>query len=262
MVGVTLVLGSIIGVQALKYDAPYEHYAHFQDLIDDYLGSATDINLPEGIISWWSFDDSSFSKFLGKTVDIAATNDGTLYGDTVYGPGISNSGLVFDGEGDYVRIPSDGSLNPADQLTVETWMRWDIEPRDGSGWANILYKDLEGKWYPSYQLQHNHDNSKFEFVVSTENSSNAYIWSSTAPQNGSWYHITGTYDGSKLKLYVNGELEKTRPLSGSVQISESDLYLATNGGSRYFSGNIDEVRVYERALPEDEIKRNYQEHSS
>jgi len=68
---------------------------------------------------------------------------------------------------------------------------------------------------------------------------------------GTWYHIAGTYDGFKLKIYVNGILENTLYQQGT-QRPASDFYFG-NGWSVPFEGKIDDVRIYNRALSDQEI---------
>ena len=68
---------------------------------------------------------------------------------------------------------------------------------------------------------------------------------------GTWTHIAGTYDGANLRLYVNGVLVKTQARTGTIFSSPNPLYIGGKGSQ--FSGLIDEVRVYNRALSAAEI---------
>jgi hypothetical protein len=69
-----------------------------------------------------------------------------------------------------------------------------------------------------------------------------------------WAHLAATFDGTNLRLYVNGTLVATRPASGSIVQSASPLQI---GGAStinsWFQGRIDEVRLYNRALTAQEI---------
>jgi hypothetical protein len=70
-----------------------------------------------------------------------------------------------------------------------------------------------------------------------------------------WTHLAATYNGSVLRLYVNGVQVKTRTLSGSIQTSASALRIGGNSiWGEYFSGLIDEVRIYNRSLTAAEIQ--------
>src|SRR5205823_14811920 len=72
---------------------------------------------------------------------------------------------------------------------------------------------------------------------------------------GSWTHLAETYDGANLRFYVNGTLVTSTPMSGSMLVSGKALRI---GGNRvwgeWFKGNIDDVRVYNRALSAGEIQ--------
>jgi hydrogenase maturation factor HypE len=69
-----------------------------------------------------------------------------------------------------------------------------------------------------------------------------------------WSHLAGSYDGSTLRLYVNGVQVATQALTGSLVTSSGALRIGGNSvWGEYFSGLVDEVRVYNRALSPAEI---------
>ena len=72
-----------------------------------------------------------------------------------------------------------------------------------------------------------------------------------------WSDVALTYDGATLRLYVNGRQVSTRATTGTIQTPPNPLWI---GGNRpygeHFRGLIDEVRVYDRALTENEIRRD------
>ena len=101
-------------------------------------------------------------------------------------------------------------------------------------------------------------------------SPNARYALSNIPVGASWHHIAGTFDGTYAKLYFDGELVDTKTASGSTI-----GYNATNsiiiGGEpstgavavgNYWSGKIDDVRIYANALSADDIKALYQVRAS
>jgi hypothetical protein len=67
-----------------------------------------------------------------------------------------------------------------------------------------------------------------------------------------WHHVTGTYNGTKLVLYVDGIPISTANASGSINATEVPLTIGSVLNS-YFNGSIDEVRIYDRALNADEV---------
>jgi hypothetical protein len=72
---------------------------------------------------------------------------------------------------------------------------------------------------------------------------------------GNWYHLVGVYDGNFVRLYVNGSLVDSEPVS-DMDATSVDAGIGSNidEGGRYFDGQIDELRVYERALSEQEVE--------
>ena len=77
--------------------------------------------------------------------------------------------------------------------------------------------------------------------------------------DGEWHHITGTYDGSIVKLYVDGnEISGGTGTAEDIAYNDEDFYIGSYGTGYYFSGLIDEVKVYTRVLTLSEISEHYQ----
>jgi hypothetical protein len=72
---------------------------------------------------------------------------------------------------------------------------------------------------------------------------------------GNWFFVAGTYDGATMKLYFNGTLQSSVSVSGALNDNFSPLLIGTrlNLPADTFQGSIDDVRIYNRALSEDEI---------
>ena len=77
------------------------------------------------------------------------------------------------------------------------------------------------------------------------------------------YHVVATYDGSKMKLYINGNLEKTQNYNATINPPTSGTNMILGGTpsgssvSNYFNGKIYSAAVYNRALTADEVYQNY-----
>jgi hypothetical protein len=69
-----------------------------------------------------------------------------------------------------------------------------------------------------------------------------------------WTHLAGTYDGTALRLYVNGALVATFAQTGSMTATTGALRIGGDFSNEFFTGLIDEVRVYNRALSQTEIQ--------
>jgi hypothetical protein len=118
-------------------------------------------------------------------------------------------------------------------------------------WRAVIFKEQPG--YHLYTLYASDNNNKP--VGQTNIGGEKNVESPTQLTAGAWVHLAMTYDGINMKLYVNGALVATTPISGAEASSTSPLTL---GGDRiwgeYFQGLIDDVRVYNRALSQSEIQ--------
>ena len=73
--------------------------------------------------------------------------------------------------------------------------------------------------------------------------------------NGVWHHLAGTYDGTQLKLYVDGILQATQEHTGSIAPSIFNVNIGRNAEcpDRFYEGLIDDVGIYDRALSAETI---------
>ncbi len=75
--------------------------------------------------------------------------------------------------------------------------------------------------------------------------------------DGAWHHIAGTFDGKTIKTYVDGKETSKLSCAGSLEKNSDPLFIGCRAGSsRWMNGLIDEIKVYNRALNADEIKRD------
>jgi len=176
-------------------------------------------------------------------------NDGTIYGAArVIGRG--RNALKFDGVDDYVEVSHSASLNATSAVTVGSWIKWI------SGTGAILSKGD----YP---------NENYYFLVLSDGTLllmgkiGVYRTDLAASAAGEipsdvWVHVVGKYDGSKGYLYKDGKLikEQTPVRTGDLTTNTQALCIGRRGATGvYFNGIIDEVRIYNRALSQPEIKR-------
>ncbi|MDZ4121263.1 MAG: LamG domain-containing protein, partial [Candidatus Cloacimonadaceae bacterium] len=132
-----------------------------------------------------------------------------------------------------------------DKFTIQAWVRWTSDPATADQWANIATL-TDSQDSGSFWLQHNRENSRFEFAFSTVNN-RRFINSTTIPQQGVWYHLTGVYDGAYVNIYVNGNWEgrisnsgNFRFVSGTTEFNIGKIPKST----RRFPGNIRDVRIW------------------
>jgi hypothetical protein len=201
--------------------------------------------LDQGLMAYWSFDEGEGDIAFDETNN---GNDAVLYGPT-WVEGKRGFALRFDGVDDTVAIPHSASLMPTDAITLAAWVK--IE-----GPAQEHYGIIGKSGYSSgYRLLIHGTNKKVLFQLTGEKGYS--VWSSTAIPDDQWHFIVATYDGSKMKLYIDGikdPSEKER--KGPLDVNTNSVLI---GKPQYaFNGLIDEVRIYSRALSEEEIKELFQ----
>ena len=200
-----------------------------------------------GPVSYWPLD--------GTALDAVNGNHGTNNGAD-YVAGKFGTALNFSESGDLVRVPNDSLLRP-DNVTVSAWVRNVGTP---TSFDYILAKTLDGG-KASYAF-YTRDTGGLWFYVS--DSSTFYLSDDAGPDiwDGVWHHIAGTYDGSVVRLFVDGS-EIGTANSGPSAIAygtaffNGDLSIGSYGNlsspSFDWRGDIDEVGVWNRALTPAEV---------
>lgn len=198
----------------------------------------------------------------GNAIDSQGTNHGTANGGVNYVAGKVGQGLKFDGVNDYVEVPDNASLKPAN-LTIETWVRFDSMTSTTTGGAPTGYQNLVFKknsrlpgtgFEGGYSLVKNPDD-RIGVGFNSPSTATDFASSTTVMQTGVWYHIAATHDGTNIKLYINGQLEGTGTATFPIDYGTTPLYLGSSQVpfSGYFNGVLDESSIYDRALSDSEV---------
>ena len=135
-------------------------------------------------------------------------------------------------------------------ISLEAWANYNISQQD---WKGIIYK-ADGN-SSGYQL----------FIDSAERVAFGVITTAgfSRPNAGftlsenTWNHIVGSYDGSNMRIYVNGILYSTTPQSGSILTSNANLYVGMSFAGEEFPGSIAVARIYNRGLSTSEVQQNF-----
>lgn len=167
--------------------------------------------------------------------------------------GQTNYALRFDGVDDYVVVPGSVSLNPTAAVSMEAW----IYLEDASNWQQGIagsWDDIQGN-FRTYHLWI--ESGKGDWHVGRGGPWTHAKDTISFPIK-QWTHIAGTYDGAILTLYVNGQLRMTANFTGPIGTNTLPFYIGRSfTGSNeidYFNGMIDDLRVWNRALTQNEIQ--------
>jgi hypothetical protein len=214
----------------------------------------------DSLSGWWPMYEGS-----GQIVhDLSGKGNNGVLGTTP-GPDANDpswirgllfgSALRFDGD-DVVRIADAPSLD-SPRLTVSAWVRNSGSP----GRARyVISKGASGCEEAGYALYTGEDGGLRFYVQDPSNGAQLLVTSSVAPEaiwNGKWHHVAGTFDGATVKLFVDGKLipgSTTFPASGNTP-QTGDVGWGDFLGScdLFYTGDIDEVAVFNQALPVDKI---------
>lgn len=204
-----------------------------------------------GLVGDWPLDEGS-----GDTVyDRAAENHGHLHVGYV---------LELDGMDDCVTIPNHDSINfGKDQdFTVAVWVKTAPEQKDTTVIDNMIVEKWSGEGGYPYVIRYFNrtygENAGRIVVGRYDGSQNPYIVSNKVVNDGRFHHVAFVKDGSTLYLYLDGLLEGTTPdTTTGVTKNESPLYVGVRGGTHYpFSGQINKLRIWDRALVMEEIQED------
>lgn len=203
-----------------------------------------------GLLGFWTLDQSEIK---GNTVqDIWGETDGNIAGDPEIVGGKIEEGLEFDGD-DRVEISKELMVG-LESFTIEAWFNYD----NSANWRWIVGGGPE--WNHGVGMCIYSGSNILRYHLKTDSGEFTDGNGSTSLEPGTWYHAAYTYDGDVALGYVDGEAQFERAITGAVAIDVSTL--AIGGGywqnNEYFVGIIDEVRIYDRALNEDEVNQNFE----
>ncbi|MDD3666884.1 MAG: lectin-like protein, partial [Bacteroidales bacterium] len=169
-----------------------------------------------------------------------------------------NNTLSMDGTNDQVTI-SGLSINGFSGITFEAWVyprSFNLQATDDYI-SNIVADENTGALLrigdnDPWGLK---TNDVAQFVVITSSGLKKCNGTTQLPAN-QWHHLAGTYDGTSVKLYVNGVLERTEAHTGTLSTTTSEIWLGGAATARFLDGLLDEVRIWSGARTESEIRKN------
>lgn len=217
---------------------------------------------PPGMISYWRLDEGSGT----IAYDSVGTNDGSVTNPNWSLYGMVGGCIQSSPHGStYARVSNSLSLNvPGDQLTVEAWVYlFGSSYLEGQGNAGyVAAKDISEGYLSYGLLVGGWWRGLFQFTVETIENGWRYVDSTIDFPAGTWFHMVGVYDGSQLRLYVNGVLNNVAAQSGTIASGPGPFWIGKypglNGYDWAYYGKIDEVAIYNRALSAEEIRQHYE----
>lgn len=198
----------------------------------------------QGPVAAYAFDEGTGATTADAT---GQAHTGTLAGATWAPAGKYGAALAFNGVNSLVTVADAADLDLTTGMTLEAW----IWPATVSNWQSAILKEQPGGLV--YALYANeavpHPSVTLSVGGLDRNTPGAAPLALTV-----WTHLAATYDGLAAKLYVNGVLVATTPVTGAIAASTGALRIGGNAvWGEYVNGVMDEVRIYNRALSAAEI---------
>jgi hypothetical protein len=184
-------------------------------------------------------------------------NAGTLHGVTRFEDGVCGQAAFFNGTNNFVEIPFSSQNHPSEQITVSLWFYTDsFEPQ-------VLVSTYEDG---GYRLGFD-DGGDLWWTVNLERTGDVSV---PVQHEGitlhQWHQVTGTYDGQRLKIFLDGILRNQLNATGAIHYQFSNyVTLGADAGldnrtdpgcPQYFRGGLDEIRIYPTALTYEQVMNN------
>ncbi len=200
----------------------------------------------ESLIAHWKFEDNT-------VCEVPGISDGVEHGTIAYVDGVDGKAISFDYVDAAVSFPDNISDFELPHITLMGWFKvnsfvnykgiWQNQS-NGSGLGLVFHPD--GKVYISY-----HDQSNWRFTGT-----------SAGLNIDEWYHISGTFDGAKLKLYINGSLVSEKNSSTPIVYNGITPYMGDDFANNFsdhraFDGYVDDFKIYNYAVSPTVVEDHY-----
>ena len=227
-------------------------------------------DLQQGLVGHWTFDGPTIS---GTTVkDVSGSgNNGTMVNAPAVTPGVLGQALSFNGSNQYITIGTSATFNyeRTQLMTICAWIKPVSVSENNVGRA--IVSKLQGSpnytgWEFNQYVPSAVNNGLQLYLINTFPGNSISASAANILTAGVWQHACVTYNGNSLvsgvTFYVNGVAHSAfsdiNTLSGSILSSASTAIGGRPaGGNGYFNGSIDDVRIYNRALPASQITQLY-----
>jgi len=215
-------------------------------------------SLMSNLISEWKFDQVNVPAANQTPDSWSGGNTGTLNGSggSQNLPQLVTSGcpsgncLSFDGTDDYVDCGNGTNLNLTDSITLSAWAKYNVRKN---------YQAVVGKGSPYWIFQRDTLDG-FYFRLFDVDSGFSYAYGTGTLSAERWVYLVATWTkGDYLRLYYDGVLAGTSVavLNKSLSTTAVTVKIGNNLNGDYFNGLIDEVRIFNAAMPTSQIQQNY-----
>jgi hypothetical protein len=215
---------------------------------------------PEGLVAWWGGEGNGDNYTGGSLLG--------LHNHAIYLPGWINLGIRFDSVGwesdkaGYADAQlSDKTLNPTGGFSLETWVFLNPEPyhpddAEVTSFKSVLERPerIIGIGPTEFAVLRKDSSGLLHFYASFDGELH-HVFSIGQLPRGTWLHVAGTYDGTRMNLYLNGVNAGSIAIKGERPKPE---WITLSSDNEPLHGMMDEPTIYNRALGPDEVRMIYQ----
>jgi len=222
------------------------------------FGSIGRTDLEEGLMLYYTFDEDAGEKVTDTS---GSGNDGEIQGGAKSTPGKFEQGLELDGQTQFVLAQYNETMDITEEITMACW----INPGKPAAQCWLYY--LISKW------NYHAGNGRCYFIGLLDGDGMTFFISKDGTDGGmsrldggtieygtnKWQHVAGTYDGSEMKIYINGEEVGKLSTKDKIFVDKGGMSIGAGSfgkeAAARFTGAMDEVALYNRALAEGELKQ-------
>lgn len=214
-----------------------------------------------GLVGWWPFNGNAND-------ESGNTNNGIANGAILSSDrnGNSNSAYSFDGIDDRIEIAHNDTLN-CSQVSISIWFKANSYVASNSYGPHLLSKRQASGWGDSFQMNIgiNQGQNACWADWSIGGNGGIYYNNSSSLDTLNWYNLIYTHDSSEVKLYLNGFQVSSISSPGLLSFNNLPLWFGARpnagGNSAWFSGSLDDIGIWNRALSQQEISDIYNSQS-
>jgi hypothetical protein len=239
--------GQIYYVTVTAYDVGRVE-SNFSNEVSILAGSALSgsaLSRSAELVAAFSFDEGDGL----MAADMSGNgNDGVISGAVWTTSARSGNALFFDGVDDSLTIEDSPSLHLSSAMTLSAW----VYPTATQGSRALIMQKEVAAYYLSAGSD---DEAPGPAGGGTFDGVDAHVPTSDAIPLNAWTYLSVTYDGATLRVYIDGAEVSSMPRTGALEVNANPLQIGgSTYDSEYFAGQIDEVRIYNRALSPGEIQ--------
>ena len=208
-----------------------------------------------------NFGLKAYYPFSGNAKDESGNNNHPIFNNASLTPdrfGNSKSAYHFNGKNNYMKIPNSSSLNMGKKMSISLWLK-PTNYYTGSCYNNMLLTKSATSTFPSnYYLRFADVYTGCDAPKTTSErfTGNNVIAATPFVKLNQWYNVVWTSNGVTESIYVNCELKGSVPADGVAFSNKFDMFFGCQNSAQYpywLNGDLDEIRIYDRALSKEEI---------